>query len=95
MNCSDDARRLAFEPLAIERGRNRLLREPERAKRRPVLAGDRQDQRIISGGPAVGETNFHLRQSLKGERSAAPFRMQVEAWQRSGEPAPGRLSPRA
>ena len=63
MNCSDALGRVAFEALAIKCSRDGLLRATQRSETGPVLARNRQHQRIVSLGPAVGETNFHVRQS--------------------------------
>ena len=84
------ARGIAFEPLPVERSADRLLRAPSDAEARPVLAGDRQHQRIIPRRPAVGETNLHCGLSLKGERSRSPLGCKSRPWQSSD--APGRLS---
>ena len=64
------ARRLALEPLAVERRNDRGLRRAERRKRRAVLARDRKHERKIPRGPAVGETNLHLKSSLERRTSA-------------------------
>ena len=59
------ARRIAFEALPVEGGRDGPLRSSKRSEVRPVLARDRQHQSIVSLGPAVGEKNIHVRQSCE------------------------------
>ena len=51
--------RFAREALAVERCPERGLRSGQAGERRSVLAGDRQDERKITLGPLVGETNLH------------------------------------
>ena len=64
------ARRLTLEPLTVERRNDRGLRRAERRKRRTVLARDREHERKIPRGPAIGETNLHLKPSLERRTSA-------------------------
>jgi len=61
-------------------------------ERPSVLACHRQDKRIVSLGPAIGEANLHL---LFPEKTnvAARFRMPATAWQKRRAAAEGRIVP--